>query len=234
MPSRRWRVDRQKLPPNFSIKRARLAQRLIASRVVEEDLIEHPLRLVAGVDVAFTDNCSIGAAVLIEYPSLMLVKAKTVATRTRMPYIPTLLAFREMAPTYLALRKLGGEYGLLLVDGNGRLHPYLAGFACQLGLAVRKPTIGVAKKLLVGEVGEWNGDWAPIYYQGKVVGAAVKTRKNAKPIYVSVGHMISLKTSIRLVKKLSKGYKLPEPIRQAHIAANRAKSLLGRGELECI
>ena len=236
VPAERWKFKvKAGVPPHFSLEKARFAQKIIAERVVEEDRVEWPVQRAAGVDVAFSGECSIGAAAVVDYPGLELREKSSYALRTKFPYIPTLLAFREMAPAYLALRRLKSSYQLLFVDGNGRLHPYLAGFACQLGVTLGMPTVGVAKKLLVGEVGEWQDDWAPVIYKNRVIGAAVATRKGAKPIYVSVGHMVSLRTAIRLVKAFTRrGLKLPEPIRQAHIAANEAKRLLKSGKLRCV
>lgn len=223
-----------RLPQGFSIERARYAQRIIASRVVERDEISWPVRRAAGVDTAFRGDYSVGAAALVGYPGLKLEENSWVCMRTRMPYIPTLLAFREMAPAYLALKRIRSEYQVVFVDGNGRLHPYLAGFACQLGVTIDKPTIGVAKKLLVGEIGEWRDGWAPVVYKGMVIGAAVITRPGRKPIFVSVGHKVSLPTAIKLVKAFTGKYRLPEPIRQAHMAANRAKKALESGAARCI
>ncbi len=225
---------RARLPSGFSLERARYAQRVIAQRVVEEDDIEWPVERAVGVDVAFSGEYSIGAAALVSYPGLGLEESSWTCMRTRMPYIPTLLAFREMAPAYLALRKIASKYQVVFVDGNGRLHPYLAGFACQLGVTIDKPTIGVAKKLLVGEIGEWRGGWAPILYKGRVIGAAVETKPGHKPIFVSVGHKVSLQTAVRLVKAFTGRYRLPEPIRQAHLAAGKAKKALEAGAARCI
>ncbi len=223
MPKRRTAY---KVPKKFSIARARLAQRLISERVLEEDILPPHICYAAGVDLAFLDNIAIAAAVVIEYPSLKLVRKEAIIVDIKFPYIPTLLAFREVYPSYIALKHVG-DYDILFVDGNGKLHPFKAGFACHLGVIVDKPTIGIAKKLLCGKVGEWYGDKAPIFLNSEVVGYALKTGRSKKPIYVSVGHKITLETAIRLTKAFTKpSYKLPEPIRQAHILANNQKAAL--------
>lgn len=207
----------------FSVDRARFAQRVIASKVVERDELPAEIKYVAGVDVAHLKGVAIAAAALVDARTLKLMSSSVAEVRVYVPYIPTLLAFREAGPMVAALRKLDVEPDIVMVDGNGRLHPLGAGIACQVGLAVDKPTIGVAKKLLCGEVGEWKGYEAPVLLLGKVVGAALLT--SSKPIYVSVGHKISLPTAVRLVFRLTrKGARLPEPLRLAHaIATKRAR-----------
>lgn len=215
------------VPPSFSLERARLAQKRIAEMVIEKDNIEFPIRYALGVDVAFYKDLSIGAAAVVRYPDLALVEKEVAVVKTSFPYIPTLLAFRETLPAYMALKKVKSPYQVVFVDGNGRLHPYKAGFACQLGVIIKKPTIGIAKKLLVGRVSEWRDNFAYVYLDNEIIGVALQTRKGAKPIFVSVGNMITLQTAARLTLSFTKrGLKLPEPIRQAHMAANEYRRKL--------
>jgi len=209
----------------FSVERARFAQRVIASKVVEEDALPSVIRKVAGVDVAHLGNVAVAAAVVIDFETLRPLAQSTVATQVYVPYIPTLLAFREAGPMVAAVRSLSIDPDLVIVDGNGRLHPLGAGIACQVGLALDKPTIGVAKKLLCGVVGKRRGREAPVTLSGRVVGVALYT--SSRPIYVSVGHKVSLETAASLVWRLTRpGYRLPEPLRLAHAAANAAKRAL--------
>lgn len=205
----------------FNVARARFAQKVIASRVIEEDVLPKEIRTVAGVDVAHKGSIAIASAVLINFYTLELISYTIVEMQIRIPYIPTLLAFREAGPMVAAVRKLNADPDVLMVDGNGRLHPLGAGIACQVGLVLDKPTIGIAKKLLCGNIGEWQGREAPIRLSGKIVGMALRT--SSKPIYVSVGHKISLPTAVSIVWKCTKrGLRLPEPIRLAHIVATDA------------
>ena len=211
----------KKIPRNFSISRARYAQKIIAEKVLEKDFLPERIEYAAGVDLAYRDNHVIGSAVIVEYKSFKVVEKKYVITKVKFPYIPTLLAFREIFPAWSAINKLEKRYDIVFVDGNGRLHPYKSGFACHLGVIIDKPTIGIAKKLLCGRVGAWTRNYAPIYYNNEIIGYALKTLERAKPIYVSIGHKISIKTAIKLTLLFTrKGLKLPEPIRQAHILAN--------------
>ncbi len=210
-----------KISTNFSIERARYVQKRISELIIKQDILPNRLEKIAGVDVAYRGDLGVSSAVVVKMPEFKIIDSASTVVPVRFPYIPTLLAFREVYPAFAALKKLKSDFDILMVDGNGLLHPYRAGFACHLGLIVDKPSIGIAKKLLCGRVGSWRGKWAPVVHGGEVIGAAVQTFRRAKPIYVSIGHKISLETAVRLVLwATKKGFKLPEPIRQAHILAS--------------
>jgi deoxyribonuclease V len=141
------------------------------------------------------------------------------------------LSFREIPPTLATIGKLKTQPDVFLVDGQGIAHPYRLGFASHLGLVLEKPTIGVAKSLLCGQIEAFNQEgWAPIIDKGEVVGAAV-AREREKPIYVSVGHKVSLKRAIEIVKHCTQNYRIPEPIRAAHAMADEEKRRLMRTKL---
>jgi deoxyribonuclease V len=219
---------RQKLPirlsPRFSVDKAHAMQLRLSEQVIREDVLPNSIKYVAGVDVAYAKEISIGAVVVLDYASLALVETKAVRLKTRFPYIPTLLSFREIPPAYSAIKKLEVEPDVFLVDGQGIAHPYRLGFATHLGLAIKKPTIGVAKSLLCGKVEPASGpEWAAIINRGEVIGAKVVTKLGTKPIYVSIGHRVSLKTAINIVKSCARTYRIPEPIRRAHTSANEEK-----------
>jgi len=204
----------------FEVRRARLAQRMIAERVVEEDELPLRIELAGGVDLSYVGGMAIAAAVVVDVHTLKPVSKASAVLNVKFPYIPTLLAFREAGPMIVAVRKLSVRPHVLFVDGNGRLHPYKAGLACHVGLALDMPTIGVAKRLLCGELGEWRGFEAPVLLEGEVIGMALRAGRGVKPIYVSVGHKISLRTAVRLTRKFTRrGAKLPEPLRLAHAEA---------------
>ncbi|QOJ79642.1 endonuclease V [Infirmifilum lucidum] len=211
----------------FSIDRARLAQRKIAERVREVDEIDFPVKHAAGVDVAYVGEKAVASAVVVEYPSLKLVEAATATVEVSFPYVPTLLAFREAWPAYRAIKSLGTPFQVLFVDGNGRLHPLKAGFACHLGVVLDKPTIGVAKKLLVGEVVEINERLGKVIYNGETLAYAIRLRGLGKRVYVSVGHKVTLETALRLtIAFTKKNSSLPEPLIQAHSMAKKVKERL--------
>ena len=171
---------------------------------------------------------SVGAVAVLDSSTLMVVEFQVTQVKTCFPYVPTLLSFREIPPAYSAIRRLHVEPDVFLVDGQGFAHPYGLGFASHLGLILNKPTVGVAKSLLCGktESAGQRGRVAPLKYKGEVIGAEVVTKQGTKPVYVSVGHKVSLERAVRLVMDCVGKYRLPEPIRRAHMIANSEKKKL--------
>jgi len=183
------------------------------------------VRLVAGLDISApdTDGMARAAAVVLSYPALEIVEVKVVREKPPFPYIPGLLAFRELPLVLAALERLETEPQLVLADGQGLAHPRRFGIACHLGLWLERPTIGCAKSRLVGEHGplrEAQGSHAELRDRGEVVGAAVRTRRGVTPVYVSVGHLICLESAVEWVLRLTRDHRLPEPLRLAHLAAS--------------
>ena len=209
----------------FSVKKAHQTQLRLSKSIIFKDNLPKRVRLVAGVDVAYARGTSIGAAVVLDYDSLELVESEAVCCRTLFPYIPTLLSFREIPPTVLAIRKLKTHPDVFLVDGQGYAHPYRCGFASHLGLAINRPTIGAAKSRLFGEAENFRSetDVAFLKHKEEIIGAIVRTKSSCKPIYVSVGHMISLETAIKIVRHCARDNRVPEPILKAHETANTEK-----------
>jgi deoxyribonuclease V len=224
------RVNRElpnKLSPNFSVKKAHEMQLRLSKKLLFEDSLPEAVDYVAGVDVGYLEGTSVCAAVVLDFKTLSQVEVQVASVETPFPYIPTLLSFREIPPAYLAIKKLQTKPDIFMVDGQGFAHPYGLGFASHLGLILDKPTIGVAKSLLCGKV-EPKTDlgWAPLSYNGLVVGAEVVTRQGTKPVYVSIGHRVSLKRAVEIVLECTGKYRLPEPIRRAHMMANDEKRRL--------
>jgi len=215
---------RIKISTPFSVKKAHAAQSKISKRIIRRDTPPNKIQYVAGVDVAYTKELSIGATVVLDYSSLSLVESKTTSVKTKFPYIPTLLSFREIPPAVAVVKKLHLQPDIFLVDGQGIMHPHRLGLASHLGLVIDRATVGVAKRPLIGKIGEFNeANWAPITDKEEVVGVALTTRKGTKPVYVSVGHMVSLKRAIEIVKNCTPTYRIPKPIRLAHALAAREK-----------
>lgn len=206
------------------MKKAHAMQLRLSEQVIREDTLPDSIEYVAGVDVAYAKGLSIGAVAVLDFASLSLVESKVVRLKTRFPYIPTLLSFREIPPAYLAIKKLEVEPDVFLVDGQGIAHPYRLGFATHLGLAIERPTIGVAKSLLCGKVEPvGKHGWAPLMDGGEIIGAEVVTKPGTKPIYVSIGHRVSLRRAIDIVRNCTRAYRIPEPTRRAHITAAEEK-----------
>jgi deoxyribonuclease V len=179
------------------------------------------IRTVGGVDVSYVGDVGVGAVTVLDYDSLELLESQVTTCPVRTPYVPTLLSFREIPPAMAGIRRLKLQPDVFLVDAQGWAHPYRCGFASHLGLALQKPTIGAAKSRLIGDEAEQNGKTVLIH-KGEVIGEVVTTKEGAKPVYVSVGHMVSLQTAVAIVKHCSKS-RIPEPLRQAHLLATKER-----------
>ncbi len=194
-------------------------QRSMAGRAVLED---HPknIRRVAGVDAAYSDDVAHGACVVMDR-KLNIMESQSVVTEALFPYIPGYLAFRE-APAILSAARGASGFDVLLVNGHGVAHPRGCGLATFVGLELDAPTIGVARRRLVGDVGGERGGWSPVTLGGVVVGAEIRETGRA-PIYVSAGHLISLESSLEIVRDFRVEGVLPEPLRLAHMIAKKEK-----------
>lgn len=197
-------------------------QRELAGKVSLGDGFLGPRR-VAGVDVAYLGKRAFTAAVVLDYETQEVLEERAVEGEVNFPYIPTFLAFREAPLVMEAVEGL--EFDMLILDGQGIAHPRGLGIASHVGVLLDLATIGVAKRLLCGEVaGEvLVGSPAPIVYRGAEVGYAFRARRGVKPIYISPGHRVSLPSALRIVEGCMKGHRLPEPTRQAHILATAAR-----------
>jgi deoxyribonuclease V len=195
-----------------------LARDIIASGEVNS------VRLVGGADISVLrgSRTARAAIVVLSYPELEIVEVETVVAELGFPYIPGLLSFRETPVVLELFSKLSNNPDLLFVDGQGIAHPRRLGIASHIGLWLDRPTIGCAKSRLCGEhveVGHEAGSVAELTHQGEVIGTVLRTRAGSKPLYISPGHKISLQNSVRWVLACTRGYRLPEPSRLAHLAA---------------
>ncbi|MEM3769572.1 MAG: endonuclease V [Candidatus Bathyarchaeia archaeon] len=217
------------LKSHFSIEKAHKTQLQLSKHIILEDKLPNEIHYVAGVDVAYYGNLAISAVAVLNYDSLELVEAQTATSKVTFPYVPTLLSFRELPPTLMCIKKLKTQPDLFLVDGQGVAHPYRCGFASHLGVILKKPTIGVAKSRLVGEVTPFGDrDFAYLWHEDEIVGAALKT-STGKVVYVSVGHMVSLETAIKIVRHCTRYSGVPEPLRMAHEIATDKRNKIRLG-----
>jgi deoxyribonuclease V len=206
-----------------SPREAVLIQAGLRERVEHVDRLG-PIRLVAGVDVGVLGGVARAAVVVLRYPELDRIDVSIADREVEFPYVPGLLAFREAPAVLQAWSRLRSDPDLIIFDGHGMAHPRRMGIACHLGLVLDRPSIGCAKSRLCGqhdEPGAAAGDWAPLTDGDEWIGAAVRTRAGKRPVFVSVGHRVSLATAISLTLTCCRGYRLPEPTRQAHLAARR-------------
>ena len=198
---------------------------LLGKLILRDEGIPDPLRTIAGADISYDRGSDIffAAVVLMDYPGLTLREEASFSARVSFPYIPGLLTFREGPPLLAAFAKLAQTPDCVLFDGQGIAHPRGIGLASHLGLLLDLPAIGCAKSRLVGAhepVGEKRGCRQALIHKGREVGAAVRTRERVRPVFVSPGHRISLERAVELVLACCRGYRLPEPLRRAHIAVN--------------
>ncbi|MDE2729868.1 MAG: deoxyribonuclease V [Bacteroidota bacterium] len=208
-----------------SVAEARMLQDKLAAEVVARPLIG-PVRRIAGVDVSVRGGRCRAAIVVMDYPGCTVQAAVSAQQRVTWPYVPGLLAFREIPPIMQAWEKLHPVPDVIMVDGHGRAHIRRCGLACHVGVMLKIPTIGVAKRRFVGhheDPGTDKGSWVPLTDSdtGELLGAVVRTRSHVSPVFVSIGHAITLKESIALTLRCAVRYRLPEPTRQAHLESRR-------------
>jgi deoxyribonuclease V len=203
---------------------ARLIQEAGRALVVAEDRLD-PIGRVAGVDVGFEQGGTVAraAVAVLEFPSLAPVASAVARRPAAFPYVPGLLSFREIPAILDALERLDAPPDLLVCDGQGLAHPRRFGLACHLGVLTGLPSLGAAKSRLLGEHGPLppeRGAWAPLVDRGETVGAVLRTRAGVAPLYVSIGHRVSLARAVGLVLALAPRYRLPETTRRAHRLAS--------------
>lgn len=207
-------TDRNPTPAQARERQRELAQRV---KLLAPD--RTPAR-VAGVDVGFEDGgrTARAAVVVLDFPSLAVADQQIARRPVGFPYVPGLLSFRELPVVLDALEKLREAPGLILCDGHGIAHPRRLGIASHLGVLLDRPTIGVAKKKLVGTHGAIparKGEWTALQDGGETIGAVLRTRERVKPVYVSPGHRMDLAHALAIVMRCVTRYRLPEPTRLA-------------------
>jgi len=196
---------------------ARQIQKQIPPLVVRTDRLGK-LRTVAGADIALGPTKGYAAVIVYSFPDLVELERVWTAGRLTFPYVPGLLAFRELPLLLAAFAKLRQRPNVILADAHGWAHPRRAGMACHLGLLLDTPTIGCAKSLLIGEYqmpGSTRGSVSALRDGKERIGTVLRTRANVRPVFVSCGHRVSLRTAVRLVLACCDGYRIPKPQRQA-------------------
>ena len=222
------------------------------ARRIQEELRERweakdrfgTIRTVAGLDAAFVlkgsqafrkpsrwnitreANRAIGAVVVFSYPEMRELERAYAEVPLEFPYVPGFLSFREIPALLAALGKLRRMPDLLFCDGQGYAHPRRMGLASHLGIVLDVPSIGCAKSVLIGEhgpVGRKQGDWSAIRDGEETIGAALRTRTDCRPVYISSGHRVSLETALRLTLSVGDGKRVPRPTREADRFVSQTK-----------
>lgn len=176
------------------------------------------ISVIAGADVAFDDDWGYGGIISYSFPGLVEIERRSARKKLSFPYIPGLLAFREAPILLAAFALLAQEPDLIMFDGQGIAHSRRMGIATHMGILLDKPTIGCAKSRLIGEFDEpleEAGSYTPLVDSGETLGVVLRTRKRVRPIFVSPGTKVSLKTALAIVLQCLDGYRIPKPTRQA-------------------
>jgi len=219
---------RQLHPWNVDYKAAVAIQQELRGELILEDGPPRDCRIVAGADVSCArgDDRVYAAVVLLDAESLEVVEEAVYCGRTSFPYIPGLLSFREGPALLRAFGRLRNRPDAVLFDGQGIAHPRGFGLAAHLGLILDVPAVGCAKTRLIGshaEPGARRGESSPLVHDGRVIGAVLRTKDRVRPVFVSQGHRVSLEGAVELVLRCARRYRIPEPIRRAHILVNRIR-----------
>lgn len=205
-------------------------QNELCAQTIRHNQLPDPIRYIAGTDVAYTkdETQAIGGVVILDANTLEVVERVSAIIEVTFPYVPGLFSFREIPPLRAAFEKLTLQPDLIVCDGHGIAHPKNVGMATHLGIELDIPTIGCAKKRLIGtygksQLGEERGAIFSLVLHNEVVGNALRTQEGIKPVFVSIGHRIDLATANQWILKLAHQYRLPETTRQANQLVNEVR-----------
>ncbi|KON27813.1 hypothetical protein AC481_03850 [miscellaneous Crenarchaeota group archaeon SMTZ-80] len=213
----------------IDLEKFRSIQRSICKKIEISDPQDKTMKFVSGVDIAYLKEEAIIGIATFDFQNKRLVDRIIEIEKAKFPYIPGFLAFREGLPIINVIKKMGIDSDIYMINAHGIAHPEGCGCASHVGVLIKKPTIGVASRILCGSCKlkpTKVGEWSPLNHNGKKVGAVLKSKDGCRPIIISVGNMITLEKSISIVKEFLKDGKLPEPLKAAHeIAVNKRRRL---------
>ena len=215
-----WNVDYQEAK--------RLQAELSGRLILHNEGLPEDIGIIGGADISYSreENLFFAAVILLEFSTMDIIEVSSVVEKAGFPYIPGLLTFREGPALLRAFKKIRRKPDVVIFDGQGIAHPRGIGLASHVGLFLDIPTIGCAKKRLVGsftDIDGERGNYAPLIYEKNIIGAVLRTKRNVKPVYVSQGHKIDLVQAIKITLASSRGYRLPEPTRRAHLTVNKLR-----------
>lgn len=225
-------------PP--SLKAATQIQKELAQRVIVQDQLPAAITTIGGMDVSNNlydpKQMVYATVVVLDAQQLSLLETHNAKLKQPFPYISGFLGFREAPALIKAIDNLPQLPDVIFIDGHGISHPRGLGIASHIGVLLDRPTIGVAKSILVGKPeGDLNpevGSQVPLVWKGKQIATVLRTKKRCNPLIIAPGHRISHATAVELVLRYCRGYRLPEPIRFAHNLSNeyRRQFLINRRE----
>ncbi len=206
----------------------------MAPLVSREDRLPQSIQFICGVDVAYDTRSDrlFAAAVMLCAADLSVIETATVETRATFPYSPGVFSLRELPPLVEAVEKLNRQPDLIVCDGQGLAHPRRFGLACHLGVYLDRATIGCAKTRLIGEfgpLGPRRGDYSPLEDANEIIGSVLRTQDFVRPLFVSIGHRISLPTARDWILRLTPRFRLPETTRMANHVVNEYRRITCSG-----
>lgn len=210
-------------------KEAMDIQERLRKQIVLENAPEvESINKIGAADVSYDKKTNLvyATVVIFSFPDLRVLEEKDAIRPATFPYIPGLLVFREGPALIEAFQKIATNPDVIIFDGQGIAHPRGIGIATHMGILLDEPSIGCAKTVLVGDYAEPEetaGSQSPLIKEGVELGVALRTKNRVEPVFVSIGHKIDLKTAIKIVLECTRGYRLPEPVRQAHIVSNKLR-----------
>lgn len=190
--------------------------------------LQKEITTIAGADISFNKYSTTVYAgiVVMQFPSLQVIETAGIVDEATFPYVPGLLAFREVPSLSKAWEKLNTKPDVLVLDGHGIAHPRRMGIAAHFGVVMQTPTVGCAKSLLTGKYMEPAidaGSVTDLFYKNELIGKVLRTKKNVKPVYISPGNLISMDQSLQLILQCVRKYRIPEPTRMAHNFVNELR-----------
>ncbi|MFT3903859.1 MAG: deoxyribonuclease V [Niabella sp.] len=196
------------------------------------DSLEKPIKIIGGCDISFNkyEETVYAGIVLLRYPDMQVIDRVSVVASTKFPYIPGLLAFREVPALMQVWNKLDVKPDVLMLDGHGIAHPRRMGIAAHFGIVADTPTIGCAKSRLTGTYAELPNERfasTPLLHKGEQIGNVLCSKLNCKPLFVSPGYKVSMQQSLDIVKACLRKYRMPEPTRFAHLWVNEVRKAKG-------
>ncbi|MDI6800819.1 MAG: deoxyribonuclease V [Thermodesulfovibrionales bacterium] len=208
-----------------NIKDAKAIQEELRHKVKISPLSRQP-KYIAAADAAFAGDKIIAAVCVYKYQSLEYLDHEIVIRKIIFPYVPGFLTFREGPAIIEAIKRLKITPDVIIFDGQGIAHPKGLGIASHIGVLLDTPTIGCAKSRLIGtfkEPGKRKGEWSRLMHDGKTIGAVLRTRDNVRPVFVSPGHKMDLKTSVDMIIHCTGKYRIPLPQRCADMLTKEVK-----------
>lgn len=191
--------------------------------------LTEPIRFIGGADISFNkfEETVYAGIVVLKYPELTLVEKSSVVSSTRFPYVPGLLAFREIPAVLKVWEQLKIRPDVMMLDGQGIAHKRRMGIAAHFGLITDVPALGCAKSRLTGtytEPGNTVFAESSLLDGAEQIGVVLRTKKNCKPVFVSPGNKINMSQSVAIVKSCITKYRIPEPTRLAHLLVNEVRT----------